>query len=125
MSDQPVTPETTKTNESIHESLFSKINLKLGVVLIILISLLLVAASYWLYVSSERYKYDLARPDVEREVTVNIDESTLDRESPIDAAAVKKMQKLLNDQEQSLAGLNDYSSRALSDEALQVNTTEE
>lgn len=101
------------------EKLTSKINLKVGVVLIIFISLLLVALSFWLYTSSDRYKYDIARPDVERDVSVSVDESALDKNSPVDADSVEKLQKLLTTQEENLKGLNDFSGRALSDETLQ------
>lgn len=124
MEDQQIQPESPDIQKGFFEKAISKINLKVAVVLIIIVSLLLVLFSYWAYTSSDRYKYDLARPDVEREVKVDIDESALDKTSPVEANTVKDLQKLLSEQNKSLDGLNDFSARALSDEALQVNTAD-
>jgi len=100
---------------------FKSFNLKVGIFLIIIVSLLLVFISFWLYTSSDRYKYDIARPDVKREVTVDVDESTLDTQSAVDAKGVEALQKLLEKQEEDLTGINDFNARALSNETLQLN----
>jgi hypothetical protein len=106
---------STDTNASDSSQVHS-LSLKMALVIAVFISLIFVSLSYWMYLKSPNYKYDLARPDVKK--VIKVDTPISDESSPVDSAAVKKVDELINNQLNDLKGVDGFSQKALSDRTL-------
>ena len=109
--------EITHTN---FKSRFTNMSLAAMVATAILASLVLVIISYLLYINSDRYKYDIARPDVQSAVNITDTTATQNETTPVDAASVKQLQEIIDSQLKALDAVEDFDQTALGDEALNL-----
>lgn len=106
-----------ESSEAPHNSL----SLKAVLLLVILVSLILAAFSYWLYLRDPNYKYDLARPDVKKTVKLDEEDKLVDEHSKVDEETVKGTQILVEQSLEDLNGLDSFQPAPLSDGTLAAN----
>lgn len=98
------------------------------VALTIVISLLLVTISLWLYNSSGAAQLDLSRPGYEaaREQASNANDVTgFSSSGVIDGSAVKEFRRLYDEQLTEVTAHNSFGGDVLSDEALRIDAPEQ
>lgn len=96
----------------------NSLSLKAALVILVLVSLLLVTFSYWLYTRSPNYKYDLARPGDKKTIATDQEDAIDEGNAPIDSQAVKDTEKLINEHLEDLEAIDDFSPEPLSKKSL-------
>ena len=96
----------------------NSLSLKAALVFLVLVSLLLVSFSYWLYARSPNYKYDLARPGDKKTIATDQDDAIDEGSAPIDSQAVKDTEKLINEHLEDLEAIDDFAPEPLSKKSL-------
>ncbi len=90
-----------------------------ALIIIVLISLILVAAAYIMYLKSPQKKYDLARPGNSlRNKVLSAEDNSSDKTTPIDAQITKAKIEALSTQLKVMAGFDSFSQYEVNDQSL-------
>ncbi len=109
--------QMTEIDEAPHNSL----SLKAVLLLVVLLAVVMVIFSYWLYMRSPNYKYDLARPDVKKQVRLDQEKQLIDEHSKVDKKTVQQVQAIVQESLKELDGLDSYKPAPLSDGSFSIN----
>lgn len=101
------------------QTLFERFDLTIILVFTVLIALIIVAISYWMYYNNPQRKYDIARPgDNEINKVLTIEDDTEDTSKPVDLTDAKQKLETLGEELKALGGFNSYGPDGLSDQSL-------
>lgn len=100
---------------------FLQLNLAGALSIVIIAATLIVVVAYSLYWNDSDRKYDIARGGKTSENQVlNLDESSVDRTSPVDSNDAKQKLEYLQQELEALRGLADFNPEDLSDQNLRL-----
>ena len=117
-----VTKSEDKSALAEHEEApHNSLSLKAVLLLAVLISIIMVTFSYWLYVRDPNYKYDLARPDVKKQVKLDQEKQLIDEHSKVEQKTVDQTKALVDESLKELDGLDSYKPAPLSDGSFAIN----